>query len=459
MSEKLLPVLTALIAIILLTNWFIVPTHTHLPARLPGMDKPANVSPLPQINLAGVFVRSSGTPATDISGSWPRFRGDKLDDVSTETVPLAAEWGAAGPKTLWAHDLGEGYAGAAVRAGRAYVLDYDQTERRDVLRCLSMADGQEIWNRSYPIEVKRNHGMSRTVPTVTDKYVVTLGPKCQVLCVDAQSGDYRWGIDLVREYHAKVPAWYAGQCPLIDGDKVILAPGGDALLIAVDCATGKVLWKTPNPLGWNMTHSSILPLTFHGVAMYVYCASGGVVGVSARDGSILWKTEAWKITIANVPTPVVVGAGRLFLTGGYNAGSMMLQLAEQDGKITAQPAFRLPPEVFGSDQQTPIFYQGYIYGVIPGGQLVCLDLNGHQVWSSGSEHRFGLGPYLLAQGMIYVLNDTGMLTLVQASPQGYKQLAQARVLTGHDAWGPLALAGGRLIARDLTRMVCLDVRK
>ena len=153
-----------------------------------------------------------------------------------------------------------------MRAGRAYVLDYDQTARRDVLRCLSLADGQEIWNRSYPIEVKRNHGMSRTVPTVTDKYVVTLGPKCQVLCVDAQSGDYRWGIDLVREYHAKVPAWYAGQCPLIDGDKVILAPGGDALLIAVDCATGKVLWKTPNPHGWNMTHSSIIPITFHGNA-------------------------------------------------------------------------------------------------------------------------------------------------------------------------------------------------
>ncbi len=58
-----------------------------------------------------------------------------------------------------------------------------------------------------------------------------------------------------------------------------------------------------------------------------------------------------------------------------------------------------------------------------------------------------------------MLNDTGTLTLVQASPQGYKQLAQARVLTGHDAWGPLALVDGRLIARDLTRMVCLDVRK
>ena len=96
MSEKLLPVLTALIAVILLVNWFIAPFHTHLPVRVPGMDKPADLPALPQINLAGVFVRAAGVPAADVSGAWPRFRGEKLDDISTETVPLAAEWGAAG---------------------------------------------------------------------------------------------------------------------------------------------------------------------------------------------------------------------------------------------------------------------------------------------------------------------------------------------------------------------------
>ena len=251
MSTKLLPVLTAILGLIVLAIWLAGDaSHLHLQARVPGMDQPANSLALPQVDLSGVFARSSGVPATDLPGAWPRFRGEKLDDVSTETIPLAASWGAARPKALWSLDLGEGYAGAAVRAGRVYVLDYDQQARRDVVRCLSFADGREIWNRSYPVQVKRNHGMSRTVPTVTDKYVVTLGPKCHVLCLDAQTGDYRWGINLVRAYHAKVPAWYAGQCPLVDGEKVILAPGGDALLMAVDLATGKVVWKTPNPRGW-----------------------------------------------------------------------------------------------------------------------------------------------------------------------------------------------------------------
>ena len=72
--------------------------------------------------------------------------------------------------------------------------------------------------------------MSRTVPAVTDKYLVALGPKCHVSCLDPATGKPYWLIDLVWQFGATVPPWYAGQCPLIDGDRAILAPGGDALL-------------------------------------------------------------------------------------------------------------------------------------------------------------------------------------------------------------------------------------
>jgi outer membrane protein assembly factor BamB len=152
-----------------------------------------------------------------------------------------------------------------------------------------------------------------------------------------------------------------------------------------------------------------------------------------------------------------VGDGRIFLSGGYNAGSMLLAIKKDGGKLKAEPVFRLPPKVFGAAQQTPVFYGGLLYGVRPDGELTCLDLGGKAVWSSGPEHRFGLGPLLIAGGLIYVLNDSGLLVAVEATPEGYKPLARAQVLTGHDAWGPMAFVGGRLIARDLTRMVCLDV--
>ena len=137
---------------------------------------------------------------------------------------------------------------------------------------------------------------------------------------------------------------------------------------------------------------------------------------------------------------------------------MMLRLKEEGGNLVAEPVFRLKPTVFGADQQTPILFKGHIYGVRPDKQIVCLDLDGNIVWNSGPAHRFGIGPYMIARGLLYIMDDSGLLTLAVASTDGYNQLAQAQVLDGHDSWGPMAMAGGRLIVRDLTRMVCLDIR-
>ena len=455
---KALPVGLAIIGVVLLYVWLSADAAIDLTERLPiAHDIPQAPSDGNGVEMRREFVQLDGVPA-DLPGAWPRFRGANLDAISSDVnVTLARAWPASGPKVLWSIDVGEGYAGAAVLAGRVYVLDYDREKQADVIRCLSLADGKEIWRYSYPVKVKRNHGMSRTVPTVTDKYIVTMGPKCHVTCLDSVTGQFHWVLDLVKDFKAKVPPWYAGQCPLIEGDKVIIAVGGEPLMIAVDIATGEVVWQSPNPKRWVMTHSSVVPIEFAGRRIYVCCASGGVVGISAEDGSILWEITEWKIRIANVPTPVVVGEGLIFVSGGYNAGSMMLKLTQDGNRISAEPAFRLEPEVFGSPQHTPIFYDGYIYGVGADGQLNCLDLDGKVVWTSTSVHKFGLGPYTIANGLIYVMNDSGLLTLAEATPNGYVQLAEAKVLEGPESWGPMAVASGRLILRDMNRMICIDV--
>jgi outer membrane protein assembly factor BamB len=138
---------------------------------------------------------------------------------------------------------------------------------------------------------------------------------------------------------------------------------------------------------------------------------------------------------------------------------MMMQLSEQGAKVTGRTLFKLPATVFGSEQQTPIFYKGNIYGVSSGGQLTCLNLQGKVLWTSGSTAKFGLGPYLIADGLLYVLDDKGNLTMTEATPNGFNPLSKAKVLSGPDAWGPMVIVGGRLLCRDLTRMVCLDVAK
>jgi outer membrane protein assembly factor BamB len=430
----------------------------HVSLRVPIAGN--SVKPSENVaSFSGELTTSDGQPST-LPGAWPGFRGPNLNAIVTADLSgtLNRQWDAQPPKVLWDIEMGEGYAGAAVADGRVYVLDYDQLKQGDTIRCLSLDDGREIWRYFYKVKVKRNHGMSRTIPVVAGGYVITLGPKCNVVCLDATTGALRWKRDLVREDGAEAPPWYAGQCPLVDGDRLILAAGGaEALVMALDYRTGEVLWRTPNPQGWKMTHSSITPMTLGDEKSYVYCASGGVVGVSATDGRQLWQYPDWHINIANVPSPVVIDNQRVFLSGGYNAGSMMLAVKRVGNEYKPEALFKLDARVFGSDQQTPIYYNEVIYGVRPDGQLVCLDPDGHVRWTSSSAHKFGMGPYTIINGLIYVMNDDGYLTVAKATPEAYTRVTAAQVLQGHESWGPMAFVSGRLIVRDLTRMACLDI--
>jgi len=459
--EKTIPVFVASLGVAALAVWFFLGTGKRFELRMPGADLAPGQTNVAENGTAvwkGRFAKSNGIPAT-LTGVWGQFRGNNRDGINTENIPLLKSWPTNGPAVLWKIGVGEGFAGGVIWKGKVFVLDYDAQVKADVLRVLSLTDGQEIWQYSYPDKIKRNHGMSRTIPTVTDTYCVTLGPKCNVVCLDPNNGDFKWQIDMVSEFGTEVPPWYAGQCPFVDGDKLILGTGGkDALVVAVDVKTGKVLWKSPNPNHWAMTHSSVVPMNYKGKRMYLYCASGGLAAVSAEDGKTLFEFPDWKISMANIPSPLIIGEDRIFLSGGYNAGSMMLKVEETDGKLGVKTLFRLAASVFGATQHTPILYKDHIIGVRPDGQLICLDFDGKIKWQSGPANKFGSGPYIIVQDMILVMNDDGLLTLAEASLTGYKQLAQARVLEGPDAWAPMALADGHLVLRDVNQMICLDVK-
>ena len=220
----LIPGLAAIIALAILVTWNGRGPDGELALRLPGTDQAPGAGTTAKSNpvLLGKLVRSDGT-ASDLPGAWPRFRGPDADATSKEATPLLRTWPGSSPRQLWSIEVGEGFAGAAVLNGRVYVMDYDRDHKQDALRCLSLADGREMWRFCYPVTVKRNHGMSRTVPAVTDELVVAMGPKCHVVCLNPVTGELRWGLDLVRQYGTSVPNCYAGQCPLIEfGVSVLL---------------------------------------------------------------------------------------------------------------------------------------------------------------------------------------------------------------------------------------------
>jgi len=470
-QDKLPRILTWSLAALALLSffwWLTWDPSRSLTVSLPGMDNRGAGGAGDTVLIGELFDRFADE-YTPMDETWPRFRGSSFDNISVSPVPLRDHFGSSGPEILWSVQLGEGHSGAAIYKGLVYVLDYNEEEYADFLRCFSLTSGKEQWRRGYKVHVKRNHGMSRTVPAVTDSFIVTIGPRCHVMCLDRATGDFLWGIDVEKEYQSEVPLWYTGQCPLIDGNTAVIATGGTALMIGVDLRTGARLWETPNPGSWKMSHSSIMPFTFGGRKMYVYSASGGMAGIAADGpdrGTLLWQTSAWNKQVV-APSPVCMPDGKIFITAGYGAGSMMLQLKESSGKFSVDVVYDYKPsEGLACEQQTPLFWNGHLFGILPkdGGtlrnQLVCVHPSDTRkvVWSSGSDKRFGLGPYFMADGKIFLLHEDGTLYILRPSISGYQELDKAKVITdGHDAWAPLGLADGYLVLRDSKTMVCVNL--
>ncbi len=404
--------------------------------------------------------KGAGVPGRSVE-SWPCFRGSARDAVRRNTVELARTWPEDGPPVVWELDLGQGYAGAAVRDGRVYIFDYDDEEKRDLIRCVSSDDGADIWRYSYPAEIKRNHGVSRTVVALDGPLLFGFSPKCQVTCLDAETGVFKWRMDLVEQFGASVPNWYAGQCPLVEDGRLILAVGSPEILVmAVDCSSGAAEWRSPNPHESKMTHSSIVPMEYKGRRIYACCGTKGAVGVSAADGGIVWQTDEFKWhTIA--PSPVQLPGDRILFTAGYGCSSKLVRLLESDGRVLVEAIRTMKPKEFAVEQHTPVIYDGFIYAVLPKPrlELVCMDLEFNEIWASGSQNKFGIGPWMIADGIIYVMDDDGVLSAVEASPGGFTPLARSKVLPGPDSWGPMAMVDGRLYVRDLGKMKCLDVSK
>jgi outer membrane protein assembly factor BamB len=464
--DALLPLSTAVLGIVLLSLWLAMGRAPELVLRVPGLDAAeegvASAARQAEPPVAGDPIAGEGRPA-EIEGSWVCFRGGNHDGISQDPTPLARQWPDSGPPVLWTVPLGEGYAAPVIDQGRVYVLDYDEQAQADTLRGLSLDDGREIWRNSYPVEITRNHGMSRTVPAVVGQHVLTIGPRCHVACWEKETGRCVWLIDMVQQFGTTVPRWYTGQCPLVDGDALVLAPCGSDLMVAVDYKTGEVIWKTPNVAQWDMTHASIVPMQLQDRQTYVYCSSGAVSSVAADDGTLLWENRSWTTQFATAPSPVVLPEQRLFLSSGYGSkvGAMIMQIRPDGEGWSADVIKELSPNQFNSEQQTPILFEGYLYGIRKkgGGKIVCMDLQGNEIWNSGQE-RYGHGPYMIADGVILSLSDRGLLGMTEATDAAYRPLAEFQVFDGgHDAWGPMALAGGRLLVRDLTRMSCLDLRQ
>src|SRR5262249_47171119 len=181
-------------------------------------------------------------PALLAAADWPQWRGPNRDDISKDTGLLKV-WPANGPRLLWTcANTGRGYSGPAVVGDRLYTLG-SRDEKVELILCLDANTGQEVWAVEYaPYFPQGAGGGPRSTPTVSDGLVYVLGPRGDLVCVDARSGARRWALALVKDLGGQLMSgWGYSESPLIDGDLVIVTPGGrQGTLAALNKKTGEL---------------------------------------------------------------------------------------------------------------------------------------------------------------------------------------------------------------------------
>jgi len=397
---------------------------------------------------------------------WPQYLGPDRNGVSKETG-LLRSWPEAGPKVLWTVPLGAGYGGAAISKNNVYVLDRVGDEK-DVLRCLDLSTGKEQWSYQYDAAGRVQHPGSRSTPAIDRDYVYTCGSFGDVYCFDTNTHQPVWNKNIWKDYEkGSGPRWAVSQNPLIYGDLLILASQtSKAGVVAYDKLSGQVKWTSPALAGRvGYVSPSIVKIAGGDQLVMITAgarggASGVVVGMDPKTGKTLWSYEGWNCQIP-VPNVTEIGDGRLFITGGYQAGSVMIKIEQAGDSFAATEVYKT--QAFGTHVHPAILHKSHLYGQCTTNEtrdgLVCMDLDGKVKWKTGNSPLFDKGGAILADGLILTLDGReGILYLIEPDPAGFKPLAKAKLLSAPECWGPLALSDGKLLIRDQKQMKCVEVR-
>lgn len=390
------------------------------------------------------------------AASWPQWRGPNRDDTSAETG-LLKTWPADGPKRVWVNeDAGLGYSGFSIVDGVLYTLGLFGDDEK--LIALDAATGKRLWATKTGGRLKNNWGDGpRSTPTVSGGLVFALGGNGDLLCAEAKTGKKKWDKSLTKDLGGILQNWGYTESPLVDGEHVIVTPGGPkGTLAALKIQNGGVAWQTKECKD-PAQYASAIAIEFNGQRQYIQLVMNSFFGVSAKDGKLLWKADFSGRT-AVIPTPIYRD-GLVYVAAGYGTGCKLVKL----GSST--------PEVVYENKTMVNHHGGVIlvgenlYGYSEGGGWTCQDFKtGAAKWSERQKLRKGCVAY--ADGMLYCVGeDGGEVVLIEASPEGwiehgrFKLAAQSskRAADGR-IWTHPVICGGRLYLRDQEFISCYDVK-
>jgi outer membrane protein assembly factor BamB len=396
---------------------------------------------------------TTGAPAPVAPiADWPQWRGPERTGLSSE-AGLLKQWPASGPSQIWSiSNLGEGYGSLAVKGDRIYVQG--TSGAASAVFCLNRADGKTVWTASLGPKVNEGRGNGpRSTPTLDDDRIYVLTENGDLACLRARDGSRIWSKNMLKEFGGENPHWLISESPLVDGNRLIVTPGGNgAGLVALDKMTGKTIWTTKD-LSDEAGYSSPIVADVGGVRTIMNFTSRSGVGVRANDGKVMWRYARAANGTANCTTPVFAD-NKVFFTSAYGTGAGLLGLSAQNGEVKAQEIY------FTKDMQNHhggvVLVNGYLYG-FSNSILTCIEFaSGKKMWSNRS---VGKGALTYADGMLFLLGENNTAGLAEASPNNYVEKGRFQIADqGKPSWAHPVVVGGKLYIRNQGILTCYDVK-
>lgn len=408
------------------------------------------------------------------AAEWPQFRGPNNRDAISPDKGLLKEWPADGPTLAWkAENLGTGFSSVSIAGGKVFTMG-DRDDSCWIV-ALDLKDGKELWaakiSRGSQQRDLGGYPGPRCIPTVDGDLVYALGPFGDLVCVQAKDGKEVWRKSLNRDFKGRMMSgWGYSESPTIDGDRVICTPGGkEAAMVALDKKTGATVWKCENPDEDGAGYASIVIAEIGGVRQYITLLGGGLIGVSAKDGKLLWRYKKIANRTANIPTSIVKG-DLVFCTTGYpQGGSALLKIVAKDGEFSVEEAWYHRADVFQNHHGGVILVGDHLYAGHGhnAGAPICVEFaTGKQAWK---ERSIGNGSAAIgyADGHLYFRYENGVVALVEANPKEFKLKSKFTLprppgggggRRGQPSWPHPVILDGKLYLREQDTLYVYDVK-
>jgi outer membrane protein assembly factor BamB len=407
-----------------------------------------------RIAAAAVAVVSAiaALGAQSASTDWPQWRGPDRSGVSRDTG-LLREWPRSGPSVAWsASQLGAGYGSVAVAGNRVFVQG--MKNRQSVVTSLDRETGKAVWSVALGSAQENDRGSGpRGTPTVDAERVYVLTENGDLVCLVVADGKAVWRRNILREFGGRNISWLVSESPLVDGNRVIVTPGGrNAGMAALDKMTGATVWVSKE-VSDEAGYASSVVADVQGVRTIMTFTGNAAIGVRASDGKLMWRYGNAANNTANIATPVYAN-GKVFFTSAYGTGGALLGLQAKGQDVSVQEIY------FTRNMQNHhggvVLVDGFLYG-FNNSILTCLEFEtGKVMWRDRS---VGKGSVAYADGHLYVLSEDNVVGLVEASPKGYREKGRFTIADqGWPSWAHPVVSGGRLYVRNQNVLASYDVR-